>query len=42
MFIFDLIFCDMDGDTKVNIVDLTYLVGYLFGGGSEPVSDCCD
>jgi len=31
---------DMNEDKKVNIVDLTYLVSYLFGGGPEPVPPC--
>ena len=28
---------DVNGDQKINVVDLTYLVAYLFSGGLEPI-----
>ena len=31
---------DMNLDTKTNIADMTYLIGYLFGGTSAPKPSC--
>jgi hypothetical protein len=36
-FSFYILMCgDADGDAMVNITDATYLINYIFGGGSEP------
>ena len=32
---------DVNNDEYVNIVDLTYLIAYLFGGGASPVPEIC-